>query len=97
MKNLLQIKNLNVKLFTEGGILPVIDNVSMELSEGQVIGIVGESGCGKSTLAKSVIRLTEPAAGEIILNNKDFRKLKGRELKETYKRRYGVMLKIAKY
>ena len=62
MTNLLQIKNLNVKLFTEGGILPVIDNVSMELSEGEVIGIVGESGCGKSMLASAIMGIMSSPA-----------------------------------
>lgn len=92
MTNLLQIKNLNVKLFTEGGILPVIDNVSMELSEGEVIGIVGESGCGKSMLASAIMGIMSSPAritdGEILFNGnnltnisqREFQKIRGREI-----------------
>lgn len=72
-------------IFSKKSIVKALDGVSFELKRGETLGIVGESGCGKSTLAKSVIRLTEPTSGEIILNNKDFRKLKGRELKEARK------------
>lgn len=92
MSTLLQIKNLNVKLFTDSGTLPVIDNVSMDLSEGEVMGIVGESGCGKSMLASAIMGIMSAPAritgGEIIFkgNNlaaasqRELRKIRGREI-----------------
>jgi oligopeptide/dipeptide ABC transporter ATP-binding protein len=42
-----------------------IDNVSLELAEGEVLGIVGESGCGKSTTGLTILRLVEPTSGTV--------------------------------
>jgi ABC-type glutathione transport system ATPase component len=43
-----------------------VDEVSIQVDEGQTLGIVGESGCGKSSLARAIIGLTRPASGEIL-------------------------------
>lgn len=72
-------------MFSKKSIVKALDGVSFELKKGETLGIVGESGCGKSTLAKAIIRLIEPTEGEIILNNRDFRKLSGRKLKNARK------------
>ena len=82
-ENILTIKDLDVRLFTDRGELPVIDRLSLSLQAGETLGIVGESGCGKSTTVKSLIRVTEPTSGEVILNGQDFLKLKGEELKKA--------------
>ena len=87
---LLKVSNLKKyynsgSLFQKKKTLKALDGVSFELHRGETLGIVGESGCGKSTLAKSVIRLIEPTSGEIILGDKDFRKLSGQNLKEARK------------
>lgn len=46
--------------------LKALDNVSLRIEKGQTRGIVGESGCGKTTLGKSMIRLLDPTAGDIL-------------------------------
>ncbi len=58
-----------------------VDDVTLELLEGETLGLVGESGCGKSTLAKSVMRLVDTTAGSITLNGQDLTLLEGQELK----------------
>lgn len=55
-------------------------NVSMEIGEEEVLGIVGESGCGKSTLAKTLVRIYTPDDGKIIFMGKDITRLNNREL-----------------
>jgi oligopeptide/dipeptide ABC transporter ATP-binding protein len=54
---LLQINNLQTFFRTPQGIARAVDGVSLQVGEGQVLGIVGESGCGKSVLALSILRL----------------------------------------
>lgn len=51
-----------------------VDDVSLEIHQGEVIGLVGESGSGKSTIAYSVIGMYEPSDGEIIFEGKQIRK-----------------------
>ena len=48
-----------------------VDGISLELSKGKTLGIVGESGCGKSTLAKAIVGLENTTAGEITFLNAD--------------------------
>ena len=57
MTHLLEINNLDVKFDTDEGRITAIDNVSLTLDQGKVLGIVGESGSGKSVTAKSIMQL----------------------------------------
>lgn len=65
---ILQVKNLKKYFPTAGGLLYAVDNVSFSIRKGETLGIVGESGCGKSTLGRTILRLHEPTAGEVIFN-----------------------------
>lgn len=61
--------------------LQAVANVSLDVAEGETIGIVGESGCGKSTLAKCLARLIEPTGGSIQFRGRDFLALDSEELR----------------
>ncbi|HEY4164511.1 MAG TPA: ATP-binding cassette domain-containing protein, partial [Dongiaceae bacterium] len=49
----LSVEHLDLAYRTEGGVLRALRDVSLEVAQGEIVGIVGESGCGKSSLIQA--------------------------------------------
>jgi peptide/nickel transport system ATP-binding protein len=82
---LLRVENLvtRFKSVERGKWVTAVDDVSIELAPGEIVGLVGESGCGKSTLGRSIVGLEQPQSGRIFLNGTDLATLKSSELRQT--------------
>ena len=63
MGKILLVKNLSFSFRTYGGVVKSVRNVSFDINEGEVIGIVGESGCGKSVTAQCILKLNPEPPG----------------------------------
>lgn len=64
-------------------LVKAVDGVTMDLREGEILGLVGESGCGKSTLARTILGLQREAAGEILLDGQLVSDLPSREARRV--------------
>ena len=62
-----------------------VDEVSLEVYEGETLGLVGESGCGKTTLGRSILRLAEPTGGKVWFDGIEVTALKGQALRDFRK------------
>ena len=70
---LLEVKNLKQYFPVRAGLmktipLKAVDDVSFTIGRGETLGLVGESGCGKTTVGRTILRLYEPTAGEVIFD-----------------------------
>lgn len=85
---LIEVRNL-IKIFPTGesvfgtarGEVRAVDDVSLEIQQGETLGLVGESGSGKSTLGRLILRLIEPTSGSVNFAGRDVLTAKGKDLR----------------
>lgn len=89
---LLQLRNLKTYFPVSKGIfgkvtdyVKAVDSITFDVYPGETLGLVGESGCGKTTLGRSILRLVEPTAGEIIYKGVNIRNLSYEEMRKMRK------------
>lgn len=67
----LVLHNVTVRLPTRAGGRALIENVSIDVAPGQIVGLIGPNGAGKSTTLRTIYRATRPTAGAVILDGVD--------------------------
>lgn len=84
---MLEVRDLNVRIDSDRGIVKAVNGVSFNVKAGETIGIVGESGSGKSVLAQSLIRLNPESntyypQGDIVFENQSLLQIKEKEMRK---------------
>ena len=85
MQPVLEVRNLvtHYRSVERGKTIKAVDDVSLKVFPGEIVGLIGESGCGKSSLGRSIVGLAQPASGQVILNGIDLSTLRGSALRKT--------------
>jgi len=91
-KPLLEVSNLTTRYPVKGGLfrrtianVHAVEDVSFTINKGETLALVGESGCGKSSCGRSILRLTEPSSGQVLLDRSDITSLNDRDLRRAWR------------
>jgi len=80
-KVLLKAEHLKKYFKSPHGTVKAVDDVSLEIYEGETLALVGESGCGKSTLGRVILNLITPTSGTVTFDGTDITALHGKTLR----------------
>src|SRR3982074_3618090 len=69
----------------------LVNDISVQVRQGEVLAVVGPSGAGKSSFLRLINRLDEPTGGSVLVNRRDYRMIEARELR----RRVGMVMQMA--
>ena len=86
MSNLLEVRGLETRFYTQEGVVKAVNGIDYTLGEGETLGIVGESGCGKSVSVLSMMRLIPSppgkiTGGEVVFDGRDLLKMDMEEMR----------------
>ena len=91
MGSVLSVQNIEKYYGSKGAITRAINNISLEVGEGEFLGIMGASGSGKTTLLNCISTIDKVTAGRIIVGGRDVTHLKGKELSKFRRQRLGFI------
>jgi peptide/nickel transport system ATP-binding protein len=80
----MRIDDLVVEFPAGGGAkVHAVSGISLDLVEGETLGLVGESGCGKSTTGRAIMQLPPPTSGSVVFEGRDLTKLRGEHMRRV--------------
>lgn len=91
MKNVLVANNVKKVYGSRGNIYPALDNINLEIKEGEFIGIMGPSGAGKTTLLNVISTIDKPTSGNIIIDGDDIVKMNENKLSSFRRNKLGFI------
>lgn len=80
-EKILSINRLKTYFHINKEVVKAVDEISLDIYKGEILGLVGESGSGKSTIGRSIMRLTEITSGSVRLNGEDLIAIHGQKLR----------------
>lgn len=80
---MISLSNVTKQFKSKSGIITAVDNVSLNIKEGEIFGIIGYSGAGKSTLVRMLNGLEKPSQGSVTVAGKEISKIKGSNLRKA--------------
>ncbi len=80
---MIQLNDVTKQYKTSNGPLTAVDQVNLEIQDGEIFGIIGYSGAGKSTMIRLFNGLEKPTSGSVIVNGEDISKIKGAKLRNA--------------
>lgn len=91
MKTILKARNIQKVFGTKGNVYRALEDINLEIQEGEFIGIMGPSGAGKSTLLNIFSTIDTPTAGEIMISEQNIVKMKEKELSDFRRDKLGFI------
>ena len=91
MGSVLSVQNIEKYYGSKGAITRALNHISLEVGEGEFLGIMGTSGSGKTTLLNCISTIDKATAGRIIVGGRDVTHLKGKELSKFRRQRLGFI------
>lgn len=89
------IRDLSVEYATRSGAVKAVQDVSLDIAKGEIVGLVGESGCGKSTLGMAMMRMIRPPGhitkGELHFDGTDLMTLTDKQMRQVRGARLGMI------
>jgi peptide/nickel transport system ATP-binding protein len=96
---LVEIEGLVVEYPVSGGSVRAVDDVSLAIRRGEIVGLAGESGCGKSTVAHSLLRILKPpgeiTGGRVVFDGQDVLALAPKQLRQFRWRNVSIVFQSA--
>lgn len=83
---LVSLRGLTKRFETPSGTVHAVEDVTLDIPRGSIMGLVGESGSGKTTLGRTLLRLTEPTSGQVIFDGQDITALPPAAMRDMRRR-----------
>lgn len=80
---LLRVEDLEVEFKTKAGVVQAVSGISLDVRQGETLGLVGESGCGKSTTGRAIVQLPKPTGGRIDFEGTDLADLSTSDMRRV--------------